>query len=122
MAGKRKAFEDGNLHSKEFFNPNGKSHSDAIHQCLKIGESMVYFERKSALEDYEKGDTPLLYMYNHQNIKRGRFPNTSFDNITVQTESKMWTAGTDERLDNLIDLNTLVGAERKECILLRRIA
>ena len=120
--GKRVAFEDGNLHSKEFYNSNGASHKDAIHDCLEVGEKMVYFERKSALDKYKIGDTPLLYMYNHNNIRKGRFPNTSFKNIKVKITQSMWIAGTDERLDNLIDLNTLVGSERKHCVEIQRIA
>ena len=119
---RRKAFEDGNLHSKEYINPNGKSSSDAVNRIIDIGEEDVIFERVSAIGDYAIGDIFKQYHYNHKNIKRGKFPNTSFGSITMETQSLMWTAGTDERLDKLIDLNTLVGAERKHCILLKRIS
>jgi len=119
---KRIAFVDGNLHSKEYINPNGKSSVDAVNRIVEIGETEVYFERKSALGHFQIGDKLERYHYNHTNIKRGKFPNTAFGSITMETQSLMWTAGTDERLDKLINLNTLVGAERKHCILVKRIA
>ena len=118
---KRIAFVDGNLHSKEYINPNGKSSPDAVNKIPEVGESDIIFERVSAIGDYAIGDKFKQSHYNHPNIKRGKFPNKAFGSITLETQSLMWTAGTDERLDKLIDLNTLVGAERKHCILVKRI-
>ena len=84
--GKRVAFQDGNLHSKEFYNSNGSSHNDAIHDCLEVGEKMVYFERKSALDEYKIGDhilsherniAQIVKEYHDNHTKKDKF----FDNI-----------------------------------------
>ena len=109
---KRMAFVDSNLHSKEFFNSNGKSHKDAIHSIPDMGDEVVYFSI---------GDKPELYFYNHDKISRGRFPKTSFDSVTMETQSLSWRVGEDEVLDRLIEHDTLNGSGRMHCIVLKRV-
>ena len=122
VTNKRKAFVDSNLHSKEFYNPNGKSHKDAIHSIPEMGDEVIYFERESALNDFSIGDKPELYFYNHDKISRGRFPKTSFDSVTMETQSLSWRVGEDEVLDRLIQHDTLTGSGRMHCIVLKRVA